>query len=164
MQETWEMRVQSLGQKDALDEGMATHFTVLARRTTWTEEPGGLPSTGWQRIRNDWSNLAHMCLFVTRWTTWTTRLLCPWSFPGKNTGVSCHFLLQEIFPAQRWNLNVSRLSCIGKWVLYHCTTWEVHVNEYTLDKHWEETASSAASWIPSGWSRFGLINKNRVEH
>ena len=47
------MRVQSLGRKDALDEGMATHFTVLARRTPWTEEPGGLPSTGWQRIRND---------------------------------------------------------------------------------------------------------------
>ena len=62
MQETWEMRVQSLGRKDALDEGMATHFTVLARRTPWTEEPGGLPSTGWQRIRNDWSNLAHMCV------------------------------------------------------------------------------------------------------
>ena len=28
------------------------------------------------------------------------RLLCPWDFPGKNTGVGCHFLLQGIFPAQ----------------------------------------------------------------
>ena len=28
------------------------------------------------------------------------RLLCPWDFPGKNTGVGCHFLLQEIFPTQ----------------------------------------------------------------
>ena len=27
-----------------------------------------------------------------------TRLLCPWNFPGKNTGVGCHFLLQDIFP------------------------------------------------------------------
>ena len=26
------------------------------------------------------------------------RLLCPWDFPGKNTGVGCHFLLQETFP------------------------------------------------------------------
>ena len=26
------------------------------------------------------------------------RLLCPWDFPGKNTGVGCHFLLQGIFP------------------------------------------------------------------
>ena len=30
-----------------------------------------------------------------------TRLLCPWNFPGKNTGVGCHFLLQGIFPIQR---------------------------------------------------------------
>ena len=27
----------------------------------------------------------------------STRLLCPWDFPGKNTGVGCHFLLQGIF-------------------------------------------------------------------
>ena len=32
-----------------------------------------------------------------------TRLLCPWNFPGKNTGVGCHFLLQGIFPTQRLN-------------------------------------------------------------
>ena len=28
------------------------------------------------------------------------RLFCPWVFPGKNTGVGCHFLLQEIIPTQ----------------------------------------------------------------
>ena len=33
-----------------------------------------------------------------------TRLLCPWDSPGKNTGVSCHFLLQGIFPNQGSNL------------------------------------------------------------
>ena len=34
------------------------------------------------------------------------RLLCPWNFPGKNTGVGCHFLLQRIFPSQRSNLSL----------------------------------------------------------
>ena len=34
------------------------------------------------------------------------RLLCPWGSPGKNTGVGCHFLLQGIFPTQRWNLHL----------------------------------------------------------
>ena len=29
---------------------------------------------------------------------WPTKFLCPWNFPGKNTGVGCHFLLQGIFP------------------------------------------------------------------
>ena len=33
-----------------------------------------------------------------------TRLLCPWDFPGKRTGVGRHFLLQGIFPTQGWNL------------------------------------------------------------
>ena len=32
-----------------------------------------------------------------------TRLLCPWAFPGKTTGVGCHFLLQGIFPTQGSN-------------------------------------------------------------
>ena len=33
----------------------------------------------------------------------STRLFCPRNFPGKNTGVGCHFLLQGIFPTQGWN-------------------------------------------------------------
>ena len=36
-------------------------------------------------------------LFVTPWTVWPTRLLCPWDSPGKNTGVDSHVLLQQIF-------------------------------------------------------------------
>ena len=35
-----------------------------------------------------------------------TRLLCPWGFPGKNTGMGCHFLLQGIFLTQGWNLHL----------------------------------------------------------
>ena len=43
------MWVQSLGQEDPLQEGMATHFSVLAWRTPWTEEPGRL----WARLVSD---------------------------------------------------------------------------------------------------------------
>ena len=37
-------------------------------------------------------------------TPWTAahQALCPWDSPGKNTGVGCYFLLQEIFPTQGW--------------------------------------------------------------
>ena len=35
-----------------------------------------------------------------------TRLLCPWDFPGKDTGVGCHFLLQRILPTQGSNLDL----------------------------------------------------------
>ena len=39
--------------KDALEKGMGTHSSILAWRTAWTEEPGGLQSTGSQRVRHD---------------------------------------------------------------------------------------------------------------
>ena len=42
-------------------------------------------------------------LFVTPWTVRPLRLLRPWGFPGKNTGVGCHFLLQGIFSTQGLN-------------------------------------------------------------
>ena len=44
-----EVQVQSLGWKDPLEEGIATHSSVLAWRIPWTEEPGGLQSMGSQR-------------------------------------------------------------------------------------------------------------------
>ena len=53
MQEPQEMRVQCLGRKDLLEEGMATHSAVLAWRIPWTEEPGGLQSLGMQRDGHD---------------------------------------------------------------------------------------------------------------
>ena len=39
-----ETLVQSLGQEDPLEKGMATHSSILAWRSPWTEEPGGLQS------------------------------------------------------------------------------------------------------------------------
>ena len=53
MQEIQETRVQSLGHVDPLEEDMATHSSILAWKIPWTEERGGLQSTGSQRIRHD---------------------------------------------------------------------------------------------------------------
>jgi len=50
MQET---RVGFLSQKDPLEKGMATHFSILARRIPWREKPGGLQSMGSQRVGHD---------------------------------------------------------------------------------------------------------------
>ena len=48
-----ETQVQSLGQEDPLEKEMATHYSTLAWRIPWTEEPGGLQSMGLQRVRHD---------------------------------------------------------------------------------------------------------------
>ena len=51
---TQETQVQSLGQEDPLEKGMAVHSSILAWRIPWTEEPGRLQSVGSQRVRHDW--------------------------------------------------------------------------------------------------------------
>ena len=56
MRETW---VRSLGQEDPLEKEMATHSSILAWKTQWTEEPGRLQSTGLQRVSHDWATSSH---------------------------------------------------------------------------------------------------------
>ena len=48
-----ETSVQSLGWEDPLEEGIATHSSILAWRIPWTEDPGGLWSTESQRVGHD---------------------------------------------------------------------------------------------------------------
>ena len=50
MQEIW---VRSLGWEDPLEEEMATHSSILSWKIPWTEESGGLQSTGSQRVGHD---------------------------------------------------------------------------------------------------------------
>ena len=52
IQKTW---VWYLGREDALEKGLATHYSFLAWRILWTEEPGGLQSMGLQRVEHNWA-------------------------------------------------------------------------------------------------------------
>ena len=49
----WETLVRSLGWEDPLEKGMALNSNILALENPWTEEPGGLPSMGSQRVGLD---------------------------------------------------------------------------------------------------------------
>ena len=53
MQVMQERRARSLGQEDPLERGMAPHSSILTWIIPWTEEPGGLQSTGLQTVRHD---------------------------------------------------------------------------------------------------------------
>ena len=57
-------------------------------------------------------SLSRVRLFATPWTV-AYRLLRPWNSPSKNTGVSCHFLLQGIFPTQGSNQGLPHC----RWIL-----------------------------------------------
>ena len=59
MQEMQETQVQSLGQEDPLEEGMATRSNILAWGIPWTKKSYGLQSVESPRVGHDWSDLAH---------------------------------------------------------------------------------------------------------
>ena len=67
MQKTW---IQSLGQKDLLKKGMATHSSILAWRIPWTEEPGRLQSSGCNKL-----DMTEQ-LTLTRWLMLGVCLVC----------------------------------------------------------------------------------------
>ena len=110
MRETW---VQSLGQEDPLEKGMATHSSIRAWRIPWTEEPGRLQSKGSQRVRHDWATwLSLLLLWKSIRTSWkfkVNRNLCP---PGRR--VQVYFLgtrksrisrCKKTRPRGGWNSN-----------------------------------------------------------
>ena len=49
------MQVWSLSPEDPLEKEMETHYSIHAWEIPWTEEPGGLQSMGFQRVRHDWA-------------------------------------------------------------------------------------------------------------
>ena len=70
----WETRVRSLGQEDPLEKETATHSSIFAWRIPWMEEPGGLQSTGSQRVGHDWAEsfITDMNILINiSWFMWT---------------------------------------------------------------------------------------------
>ena len=106
----------------ALEKEMATHSSVLAWRIPGTGEPGGLLSVGshttevtqqqQQQQQGSFQVITSLLLLFScsimfdslqLYGLQPARLLCPWNFLGKNTGVGCYFLLQGIFLTQGSN-------------------------------------------------------------
>ena len=86
------------------------------------------------------------------------RFLCPYDFPGKNTGAGCHFLLQAIFPTQGSDLHLLHLlNC--RWILYHCADCEVQILMSSLHFPVLYLTSSAIKYEWKIWlSRLGLCD------
>ena len=89
-----------------------TWVWVNTRSWWWTGRPGLLRFMGSQRVGHDWTTELNwtelkdirVCSVVSD-SLWLhglqpSRLFCPQNFPGRNTGVGCHYLLQENFPTQ----------------------------------------------------------------
>ena len=132
IQETW---VQSLLQEDPLEKGMATHSSILAWKLPWTEEPGGLQSTGLQKVGHEWFWLIPVaCGILVPWpgmepvppvmkvrslNHWTTREVLDLSFMSSNSllvtlswAPTHQYLNLEIpFPPALWDMFPSMYKC-----------------------------------------------------
>ena len=78
----------------------------------------------------------------------SARILCPWDFPGKNTGVGCPSLLQGIFPTQ--GSNPGLLHC--RWILYWQPPgkpyWEKYMKQVFsgMEQYWVVCGSNGSMW------------------
>ena len=140
----WETWVQSLGQEDPLEQEMATHSSILASRIPWTEEVGGLQSTG----HKEWDTTEWLHFHFHRPRSGIVGLYsklkkkkksvhaqsCPtlchplyYSLPGSSVhGIVQAKILKRVaisysggssWPRDR--TNISCVCCISKWILFH---------------------------------------------
>ena len=94
MRETW---VRSLGWEDPLEKEMETHSSTLAWRIPWTEEPGGLQSTGSQRVGLDWGTLL-LLFFIINFTLFDSwRILSKLSHSGRLEVIFLEFSKLDFF-------------------------------------------------------------------
>ena len=118
-----ETKVQSLGWKDPPENGMATHSSILVWRISWTEEPGGLQSTGSQTAGYDRATSTLTLLFFT-----CLEPHCPeYTYKtGKEVGIPDHLtcLLRNLYTGQEATVRTGHGSTdwfqIGKGVRQGC--------------------------------------------
>ena len=97
------MRVQSLGQEDPLEEGLATHFSILVWKIPWTEEPGWATVHG---VSKSWTLLkrlsmhARTLLALTNAKSLEGKFQIPFSFPTclgiGSVHNECHYIQERI--------------------------------------------------------------------
>ena len=88
-------------------------------------------------------SLSRIRFFATRWTVACTRLLHPWDFLGKSTGVGCHFLLQGILPTQ--GSNPGLLHC--RQTLYHLSHQGISIQIFKLCLRCIRKAERVGLWF-----------------
>ena len=133
---------------------MAIHSSILAWRIPWTEETGSLHSIGLQRAGHNWitsttraflfSKLLYFVIsteiMLACLVTQSCLTLCypvEYSPPGSSVhGIFQARILEWVVISfsrgsfqLRVQTHVSCISCIGKWILYHCATWEALNND-----------------------------------
>ena len=132
MQET---QVPSLGWEDPLEKEMATHSSILAWRSPWTEEPGWVQSVGSQRVGHDWATHTH--------TVWCHQPVSPLQRKAPGTTVHTRWL------SPRSNAQSLLFVSHIPWPAVHFFSWQDLVCSFPGVVNWE----LGKSWQMAGKSR-----------
>ena len=141
-----EIQVLSPSQKDPLEEGMATHSSILAWRIPWTEEPGELQSMGLQKIRQDWAtNTLDRTLCTESEVMWSVNIMFL-TQETLNFRMSCCLATWWLTRTPKLAHTESKVSGINTWGFYlenfhfPCSKNYWHLCP-ELKHHWNEVAS-----------------------
>ena len=115
MQETWETQVWSLGRKDLLEEGLATHSRMPAWSLPQIEEPGGLPTIGLQRAGHNWSDLAQSMHYKMEVFIFFFVFLVSLSFPSLSSHVWEDFFIFGSKRSKNPRIKLIKMTNWPKW-------------------------------------------------
>ena len=132
----WETWVRSLCWEDPLEKEMAPHSSTLAWKIPWTEEPGGLQSTGSQRVGHDWVTSLH-------------------SIPSKGRGVEKGGHLQRCLDGWHHTSDGSQWGIWDQHIIHIC--WSKRGKSRRLENFFLVCAGEAAPFWRI-WSRHVLSN------
>ena len=144
MQETWQTWVRSLGWEDPLEEGMAAHSSILAWRIPRTAEPGGLQSTGSQRLRHNWATEHTKCWLESTYVEHTGGNLADFevyihlchrkSAPTEMSSWAWHTTHTKLFMKVHCKDKRTTQILIKVWP---AGSWHLHISETTQPQiHW----------------------------
>ena len=159
-----ETRVQSLDQEEPLEKEMATHSSILAWKIPWTEEPGGLQSTGSKGVRHDWAHRHNLTQksprvkFYMPFTLKSTKLKC--AFSGISSGMRLnHWTSQMALVVKNPPANAGDIKRCG------FNPW---VGKNPRRTAWKPTPvflprESRGQWSLAGYSSQGLKESDTTE-
>ena len=94
---------------------------------------------------------AQSCLTLCDPMDYSPPGLCPWNFPGKNTGVSCHSCSRGSSQS-RDSTCVSCISCTGRQILSHCATWGTpYIYRWNYCTTWASLVAQMVENPPAPW-------------
>ena len=150
LQETWKMKAWI-----SREIGCYTAFLSQRPAIFWLSHQKTVEATLWARarlrkVKMKVKSLSRARLFATPWTVACTKLHHPWDFPGKSTGVGCHFLQKGIFPPRdrtqvfrivyrRFTIWATRLYLIG--LVFFPTFFNLNLN-LAIRGLWSEPQSA----------------------